>query len=177
VRSIVSISCSRSFISLLRLWLSAWESPWIFESFYAYTIWLFIRRSMHTSLHRALFGCLSRSFSRTLPLPLSLSPFPKYACSSCLFHSHFGSLSLAITSIPSTLPPDSIPLSLLYSLPPSLLSRFSPPTLSSCPQPSSLDFIRTRAYLCTYPYWYIYIDTKDVIKWEWGVFLILWIII
>jgi len=46
------------------------------------------------------------------------------------------------------------------SLPPSLLFRFSPPTLSSCPQTPSLDFVRTRAYLCTYPYWYIYRHTE-----------------
>jgi len=102
-----------------------------------------------------IHGCVelslavSLALSLALSLPLSLSPFPKYACSACPLHSRFRSLSLAI---PSTLPPDSISLSLPRSLPPSLLSRFSPPTLSSCPQPPSLYFVRTRAYLCTYPY-------------------------
>jgi hypothetical protein len=107
-----------------------------------------------------LSSAVSLALSLALSLPLSLSPFPQYACSANFFHSLFCSLSPAI---PSTFPPDYVSLSDSFSV--SLpLSSFSPPTFSSCPQPPSLDFVRTRTYVCTYPHAYRYIDTQSVIK-------------
>jgi len=176
VRSIVSISCSLSLIWLLRLSLSAWESPWIFECFYAHTIWLFIRRSLHTSLHRVLFGCLSRSFSRTLSLPLSLSPFQKYACMSfslsfwlALFRYHVYPFHPPYRLYPSVSPAFST------SLPPVQIQSPDPLFLSPTILPRF--YSSSSVFVHVYPYWYMYIDTQDVIKWEWGVPEKLWIII
>ena len=91
---------------------------------------------------------LALSLARALsPLIIeSLSLFPKYACSAFLLNSLLRSLSHAL---PSNLSPDSISLSFPRSLSPSLLSNFIPLTLSSCPQPLSLDCIRARAYVFT----------------------------
>jgi len=92
---------------LLRLSLSAWEPPWRFECVCDYTIWLFIRRSMHTWLRRTLFGCLSRSFSRALSSPISLAL--SKVCMQCM--SFALSLSLALSRYPFH-PPSRLYLSL-----------------------------------------------------------------
>jgi len=111
--------------------LSAWEWLWKFECFCAYTIWLFLRWSLHASLRRvSLICCLSLSFSGAL----SLSPYHRVSlalskvCMQCISFLLSPALALSRSSFQ---PFSRLHLSLSMSLAP--FQRQSPDPLILSP--------------------------------------------